>query len=317
MNLLILGGTRFFGKLFLSRCLEEGHQVTYVSRRRLPKKENLKCIQGERDQVISRLDGNKFDVVIDFSGYESAKVEATLRQVATPHYIFVSTLWASQLIEKSRSFSAEEESYVRKKIEAEVALENWARDRGNATILRFPIILGPNDHSGRLDYLARRIFNDSPITIDKSECSELAITFVEDAANLLMQVTSLTTHNSFFKIYACSAGAIRYEKFVNLLGKAMNVSTKIIFGNHDELKHYFPKFYQVDPFWRERPFQTKDQNAFLDFSVPITPYEKWLQVSLKTYDPEVSKLLNPYRKYGWMQASFLEEEKKWIDVNCG
>ena len=28
---------------------------------------------------------------------------------------------------------------------------------GNATILRFPIILGPNDHSGRLDYLARRI----------------------------------------------------------------------------------------------------------------------------------------------------------------
>ena len=64
------------------------------------KKENLKCIQGERDQVISRLDGNNFDVVIDFSGYDGATVKATLRHVATSHYIFVSTLWASQLIEK-------------------------------------------------------------------------------------------------------------------------------------------------------------------------------------------------------------------------
>lgn len=316
MNLLILGGTRFFGKLFLSRCLKDGHQVTYVSRRRLPEKENLKCIQGERDQVISRLNGNKFDVVIDFSGYDSATVEAILRQVATPHYIFVSTMWASQLIEKSRPFAAEEESYVRKKIEAEAALENWALDRGNATILRFPIILGPNDHSGRLDYLARRIFKNSPITIDESERNELAITFVEDAANLLMKVTSSTTHNSFFQIYACSAGAIRYEKFLNQIGKALNVSTKIIFGNHDELKRNFPKFYKVDPFWRERPFQNNDQNAFLDFSAPITPYEKWLKVSLKTYDPEASKLLNPDRKYGWMQADFLEEEKKWVDVNC-
>ena len=87
MNLLILGGTRFFGKLFLSRCLEKGHRVTYVSRRHLPGKENLKCIQGERDQVISRLDGNNFDVVIDFSGYDGATVRATLRQVATSHYI--------------------------------------------------------------------------------------------------------------------------------------------------------------------------------------------------------------------------------------
>ena len=102
---------------------------------------------------------------------------------------------------------------MRKKIEAEVALENWARDQGNATILRFPIILGPNDHSGRLDYLARRISQNSPITIDESERNELAITFVEDATNLLMKVTSSTTDNSFFQIYACSTGAILYEKF--------------------------------------------------------------------------------------------------------
>ena len=38
-----------FLAIFLSDA-EEGHRVTYVSRRHLPGKENLKCIQGERDQ---------------------------------------------------------------------------------------------------------------------------------------------------------------------------------------------------------------------------------------------------------------------------
>ena len=269
MNLLILGGTRFFGKRFLCRCLEEGHHVTYVSRRRLPEKENLKCIQGERDCVISGFDGNNFDVIVDFSGYDSTAVEAILRKVVTPHYIFVSTLWAPQLIEKSRSFSAQEELYVRAKLNAEKVAENWACDERKVTILRFPIILGPNDHSGRLDYLARRIFKSRPITIDESEQHELAITFVEDATNLLMGVISSTTHNRFFQTYSCSTGAIRYEKFLNIIGQSLNVSAKIIFADHDKLKHYFPKFYQVDPFWRESLCQTSGRDVFfLTFQSP-------------------------------------------------
>ena len=315
MKLLILGGTRFFGKLILFRCLEEGHQVTYVSRHRLPEKKNLNCIQGERDQVISMLDGNHFDVVIDFSGYDSRKVEATLRQVSTPHYIFISSLWASQLVEKSRLFSSEEESYVRKKIEAEGTLENWARDGGKATILRFPIILGPNDHSGRLDYLARRIFENRPITIYKSNPNELAIIFVEDAVNLLMRATSSTIHDVSFQVYNCSGSAIRYQIFLNLIGNALNVNTKLIFASHGELLNSFPKFYQVDPFWRERPYQISDRNAFVDFLVPVTPYEKWLRVSLKNYNPKASNLLKPDRKYAWMQSAFLEQEKKWANAH--
>ena len=36
----------------------------------------------------------------------------------------------------------------------------------------------------------------------------------------------------------------------------------------------------------------------------------------KTMNFEASNLLSPDRKYAWMLAAFLEEEKKWIDVNC-
>ena len=317
MKLLILGGTRFFGKLVLLRCIEEGHQVTYVSRHRLPEKKNLNCIQGERDQVISMLDGNHFDVVIDFSGYDSEKVEAILRHVSTPHYIFISSLWASQFVEKSRLFTVEEEAYVQEKIAAEKALKNWAHDGEKATILRFPIVLGPNDHSGRLDYLARRIVKNRPITLYESDPNELAITFVEDAANLLMRIISSKILNRSFQVLNCSTGGMRYNIFLNLIGKALDVSTKIIFANHDELLRYFPKFFQVDPFWRERPYKISDRNAFLEFSVPVTPYEEWLRVSLRNYDPKTSNLLKSDRKYAWMQAAFLKQEKKWVDVCCG
>ena len=87
---------------------------------------------------------------------------------------------------------------MRKKIEAEGSSARIGRMMGKVTILRFPIILGPNDHSGRLDYLARRIFKNRPITIYESDPNELAITFVEDAANLLMRVISSTIRTRFF-----------------------------------------------------------------------------------------------------------------------
>ena len=123
MKLLILGGTRFFGKLVLLRCIEESPGYVCFAPP-FARKENLNCIQGERELVISELDGKNFDVIIDFSGYDSDKVEATLRHVSTPHYIFISSLWASQFVEKS--FIHGKEAYVRKL--KETALKNWAHD---------------------------------------------------------------------------------------------------------------------------------------------------------------------------------------------
>ena len=74
-----------------------------------------------------------------------------------------------------------------REIEAEGTLRNWVHDGINASIRRFPIILGPNDHSGRLDYLARRIFKNRPITIYEVT-PMIGNHFVEDAANLLMEL---------------------------------------------------------------------------------------------------------------------------------
>ena len=100
---------------------------------------------------------------------------------------------------------------------------------------------------------------------------------------------------------------MRYNIFKSYR-QSLDVSTKIISANQDELLRYFPKFFQVDPFCAKDHIKLAIE-AFLEFSVPVTPYEEWLRVSLRDYDPKTSNLLKPDRKYAWMQAAFLKQEK--------
>ena len=111
----------------------------------------------------------------------------------------------------------------------------------------FQSFWGPNDHSGRLDYLARRIFKNRPITIYESDPNELAITFVEDAANLLMRIISSTILTRSFQVFNCSTGGMRYNIFLNLIGKALDVSTKIISANHGRTITLFSKIFSGRP----------------------------------------------------------------------
>ena len=75
MKILILGGTRFIGLSVLKRCMEQGYDITYLSRKRITETESPKVILGERQDVIYQLKGCSFDVAIDFSAYDSSAVE--------------------------------------------------------------------------------------------------------------------------------------------------------------------------------------------------------------------------------------------------
>ena len=55
----------------------------------------------------------------------------------------------------------------------------------DVTIIRFPIVLGFNDHSGRLNYLTRRILQSQPITICRDITGPCSFVCVQDAAKLI------------------------------------------------------------------------------------------------------------------------------------
>jgi uncharacterized protein YbjT (DUF2867 family) len=96
MNVLILGGLSFVGRHLVEQGLERGHRITVFTRGQqnpaaYPEIEKLR---GDRDGNLSALEGRRWEVAIDTSGYVPRVVRDSARLLAgaVDHYTFVSTV---------------------------------------------------------------------------------------------------------------------------------------------------------------------------------------------------------------------------------
>ena len=96
MSILILGGTGFIGPHMVREALRRGHEVSLFNRGRTNSElfPDLKLFKGDRNSGLQSLEGGKWDVVVDNSGYVPRQVEdsARLLSSAVSHYAYVSTL---------------------------------------------------------------------------------------------------------------------------------------------------------------------------------------------------------------------------------
>jgi nucleoside-diphosphate-sugar epimerase len=96
MNILVLGGTRFFGKTLVEQLGSAGHAVTVLSRGKLPPPAGAAHLVADRADpaaLASALAGRSFDVVIDNVAMTAAHVSAALDAIGdrTGHYVLTST----------------------------------------------------------------------------------------------------------------------------------------------------------------------------------------------------------------------------------
>lgn len=96
MNILMIGGTRFLGRVIVEQAIERGHDITLFNRGQsntelFPQLEHL---QGDRDTDLSALKGRKWNVAIDTCGYIPRHVRATTELLAdaVEHYSFISSI---------------------------------------------------------------------------------------------------------------------------------------------------------------------------------------------------------------------------------
>lgn len=96
MQLLIIGGTRFYGRVLVQDALAHGHQITLFNRGKsnpdlFPEVEHL---TGDRGSDVSALAGRRWDAAIDFCGFEPAGVRLTASALAgaVDLYTFISTI---------------------------------------------------------------------------------------------------------------------------------------------------------------------------------------------------------------------------------
>jgi nucleoside-diphosphate-sugar epimerase len=220
MKLLILGGTRFLGPHLVKTALARKHEITLFNRGTQPSRsvtDNIETIHGDRNYDLAKLQGRRWDAVVDTCGHLPRAVRASCETLSNSveRYVFISsqsvyadvsrsgvdesaplkTLTSEQLeraneIDSSGQASAVGygELYGGLKALCERATKEVLSER--ALVIRPGLIVGPDDYSDRFTYWVVRVSRGGEVLapgrpdryvqfIDVRDLSEWIVRFIE------------------------------------------------------------------------------------------------------------------------------------------
>jgi len=180
MKVLILGGTKFVGLKLISLLNDKNIDLYVASRKKIKAQNFIFFDRKNLDDLNKLFIHNNFDVVVDFISYSSLDskklIDSLKKNNKEPKLIVISSTYVYSQPKKliSNSFFSENDfdsktysyslddrpkiNYSDGKREMEAYLTN-NYDNDNLVILRFPIILGHNDYTGRTHFYFNRLIN--------------------------------------------------------------------------------------------------------------------------------------------------------------
>ena len=190
MRLLVLGGTKFLGRHAVAHALEQGHEVTTLTRGQtnpelFPEAEHLR---GDRDGGLDALRGREWDGVVDTSGYVPRVVRqsAELLRDAVQRYVFVSSISVYAEPEDEPDSEDIEQHYGALKRACERVLEEVYGDR--SARVRAGLIVGPHDPTDRFTYWPRRLAAGGDVLAPGEPEQPVQIVDARDLAAWLVQL---------------------------------------------------------------------------------------------------------------------------------
>ena|SRR5438132_10650354 len=95
MKLLILGGTRFVGRHLVTAALARNHEITLFNRGQHPSAAltSVETIYGDRNSDLAKLQGRRWDAVVDTCGYlpRTVRASAEILSPSVDRYVFISS----------------------------------------------------------------------------------------------------------------------------------------------------------------------------------------------------------------------------------
>ncbi|WP_459502810.1 NAD-dependent epimerase/dehydratase family protein [Bacillus sp. C1] len=220
-KVLVLGGTRFFGKRLVESLLEAGHEVTIATRGLTGDSfgPTVKRLVVDREDEISlqeTLSEESYDVVYDNLCYSSnaAKIMCNVLHNKVKKYIMTSSMAvydsALSLIEEDFnpyqypiSYGDRQDfSYSEGKRLAEAVLFQHATF--SVTAIRFPVVIGENDYTKRLQFYVENIVRNKSFVVEDME-GKLSFIHEKEAGEFLAWLSMIEESGP---INACSNGVI-------------------------------------------------------------------------------------------------------------
>lgn len=187
-NILVLGGTRFFGIPMVDELLNKGHSVTIATRGNNPVAfhEHISHIKFDRNNPESlkkAFRGRYYDVIVDKIAYCSNDIKYLFESgVTCEKYILMS----SAAVYENKYMSTREEDFDASNSEFEwcnrpdydySTVKRYAEcalfqryPQINSVAVRYPVVLGKNDYTGRLKFYVQHILSETPFYTDNLSC---------------------------------------------------------------------------------------------------------------------------------------------------
>jgi len=270
MRILILGGTRFLGRVLAEEALRRDHNMVTFNRGRAggdvpgvaPDRGDR---TSERDLAALATRGD-WDAVIDTSGMTTAMVEASTHALAdaVARYVFVSTVNVYQgwptvpLTDDSpvREYTpigpageSDADEYGRLKAGCEQAVTSVYGQRG--TLLRPSVILGPHEYVGRLPWWLSRLQAGGRVLAPGDPEWPIQPIDVRDVAAFALNVVEQDLAGSYN--LAAPIGHSTFGAFLGACRQVTGSSAELVWVDDAFLReHGVPEWVGL-PLWRDYP----------------------------------------------------------------
>lgn len=313
MDVLMIGGTRFMGRIAVRKLLEQGDRVTVFSRGNVRPDwwDDVEHIQGDRTQLEdfkAKLKGKTFDAAIDTQAMVREHVESavTALQGNLGRYLFVSSaavyskegVYAEKRVQESdRNLFKETDvnweslDYTRVEGEHPYAAgkrraEKWLQESSTVpyTIIRLPQMLGEDDPQPQSWWWSQRALDGGPIIIPGEHRGMFRYLYATDAAEAFVRAikTPSTTDQTY---HIGSQEIITIEHWASMVIGAAGSESVLIFipldviRKQEGLQHYI----ETERVSRSFSYIPDVSKAERDFGFTTTPVEQWVQSTVDWY----------------------------------
>ena len=201
MEILVVGGTKYFGIPMVQKLIEQGHKITIATRQKMQDcfgehVERIKIERTDLESLKNAFSGRIFDVVIDKLAYCSNDIKYIMEAVCFDKYIHMSStaIYQPKVVDTREELfdglnkklvwcNRSDFSYDEIKRQAECALWQEYRDR-NWIAVRYPFVTSKGDYTKRLLFYIEHAIKGIPMNIDNVD-SRMSLIHAREAGEFL------------------------------------------------------------------------------------------------------------------------------------
>lgn len=230
MNILVIGGSYFYGRVFVMEAVKE-HTVTVLNRGTYSMKEfGVREITGDRhDADVLAQCTQTYDAVVDFCAYEAGDVELAVTKIGGQigQYVLISTVDVYERgsggiktethAQEQRVFAGEAGAYIAGKVALERELVRVCGERQIPwTVLRPAILYGPYNYAPRESAYIQMMLQNRALPRFVDADGAFQFVYVKDAAQAALRAVG--NERAYGQAYnLCQDGSTDYAAFFETL----------------------------------------------------------------------------------------------------